>query len=330
MSQPFRIFALQLQHRWNRYRVMMVSDDRARTYLLVEDDTTALLGGLVVPFVSQLCDYLRREGSPRPDVSLLRRRLRLASSHELHLDHVRDSADNRRAGGLQLVEDLQTLVHFADRDRLVQSSASEQRRSAARRREFARRLHEDVVQDLVALRWSTAADDATQTVYNRVLMTVRTILAELRVPPWEQRLRDVLAPVLQTVRNSGVSVSLHVDLPEPVPFELTSVVAVVTKEALTNAMKHARPDEVVVDLRIVGARQLLLTVSDDGTGTSTAAAGTGYGVSMCVELAEEYGGSFALTREAGGHVARLLMPLEIVPDESDSTSGGQPSTINSS
>jgi signal transduction histidine kinase len=130
----------------------------------------------------------------------------------------------------------------------------------------------------------------------------------------------MLDPLLQSVRKSGISVTLHVDTPDPIPFEVISVVVVVAKEALTNASKHARPDEVAVDLRSVGGRHLLLTVSDDGTSTSDVAAGTGHGVNMCVDLAQEYGGSFAVTRESCGHVARLLLPLGLSPDENGSLS----------
>jgi signal transduction histidine kinase len=313
LSRPYLIVPAQMHHRSSRYRCLIVSDEYRRSYMMFDDDTDALHGAVLGTFIAELCAYLQHPGAPRPELARVRGHLLASTADEPITDD--PAQDPQRSATERLAGDLQTLVRFADRDRLVASTGSELRLSAARRREFARRLHDDVVQDLVALRWRMGEDVEAQMLHDRVLFSTRAIMSELRVPPWEQRLRDLLELLVQPVKASGISTSVWVQTPHLVPFELISVVGVIAKEALTNAVKHARPEEVTVDLRVVGTHRLLLTVTDDGSGHGDADRGGGFGLPMCIELAEEYGGSFVLSIEEEGHVARLLLPLEVDPDE---------------
>ncbi len=315
-SRPYLVLPVQLRHRWGLYSCLMISDEHSRTYLWFEDDTAALLGKTTRAFVSELCSYLQQAGSSRPDLARLRKNLRLDET-----DETDNEPDHQREAAQALVGELRTLVRFADRDRLVASTGSELRLSTARRREFARRLHDDVVQDLVALRWRDGLDEQAQLLHDRVLLATRAIMDDLRVPPWEQRATDLLAGLLHQVRLQGISVVLNVQTPEPVPFELISIIGVVAKEALSNSVKHAHPNEITVDLRMVGPQQLILTVTDDGSGTGAEDSGVGYGLRMCDELAKEYGGSFVLISGENGHTARLLLPLE---DSSGDTADAVP------
>jgi signal transduction histidine kinase len=314
LNSPYIIVSVQVRHLASYYRGLIVSDGQGKSYLWLDDVTEVMHSRVLKAFTSQLCSYLRHTEVSRPDLAQYRLQLGVETVRVHGGDH--GSGDSRQDAVKGLVDEMHTLLRFADRDRLVASSGMELRLSAARRREFARRLHEQVVQDLVALRWRVGDDPEAESLCDKVLHSTRSIMSELRVPPWEQRTRELLESLAKSIRSDGVSVSLRIETPDPVPFEIISVVGVIAKEALTNALKHARPDEISIDLRTVGSRKLFLTVTDDGTGSGQSGKGAGYGAQMCRELAYEYGGSYVFTNEKKGHIARLDLPLPYRQDES--------------
>jgi two-component sensor histidine kinase len=91
-----------------------------------------------------------------------------------------------------------------------------------------------------------------------------------------------------------------------------ALVGLVLNEAVTNALKHAFPDDRAGMIWIEFGRDpqapdlLLLTVTDDGVGTSAAGAkGTGMGQRLMRGMASQLGGTYALVREGEVTVVHL-------------------------
>jgi signal transduction histidine kinase len=120
-------------------------------------------------------------------------------------------------------------------------------------------------------------------------------------------LADVSA-LVERVSAAGLPVELHSSLPSGgLPPGLDLAVYRVVQEGLTNVLRHAGGAPAVV--RISGRlEQLVITVSDDGTGTSGAEPGRGLlGLRERVAL---YGGAVdAGPRPGGGWRLRATIPL---------------------
>lgn len=85
----------------------------------------------------------------------------------------------------------------------------------------------------------------------------------------------------------------------------------ICQEALSNVLRHAGADEVVISLERLG-RGLLLEISDNGTGMDRrkAAASSGIGLSTMRERAEMLNGTFAVEGCRGkGTTVRVTVPL---------------------
>jgi signal transduction histidine kinase len=82
----------------------------------------------------------------------------------------------------------------------------------------------------------------------------------------------------------------------------------IVQEALTNALKHAGPARARVLVRY-GARELELTISDDGVG-GAAGDGQGHGLVGMRERVHVYGGVVESgSRPEGGYSIRVRLPL---------------------
>lgn len=157
----------------------------------------------------------------------------------------------------------------------------------AERRTLAHELHDEIGQALSAVKLNAMAilqspDPASLTrrigdhiaIVDRALQQVRSLSLELR----PALLDDLgLVPALRWLvdrlgRSSGVSVRL-----EATGAEVRFAPAVelagfrIAQEAINNALKHAAPTRITVDLRVEGDR-LDLRVRDDGTGFDVARA----------------------------------------------------------
>lgn len=309
-DSPYLIISCTIRFRWRSLGFLVFSDVAGVSYIWLSDATDALHGRTLRKLLSDLRSYLEHANADRPDVAAITRDLRPPPD-----------LTGRASGSAQrsesMLADVAMVVRFADRERFAASGISEMKVSAGRRREYARRLHEQVVQPIAALRWVLAGQAAEEAMCEGVLRSLRAIIEEIHVPPWEQRIRTMLDDLLATARSAGIAVSLKVSVPEPIPYELMSVVALVMKESLTNSIKHARPAGLAVDLRTLSGSRLCLTVTDEAPNNASANAdvsdrsGVGFGLRFCRELAEEYGGSFDLRTAPDGHVARLI--LKILP-----------------
>ncbi len=120
------------------------------------------------------------------------------------------------------------------------------------------------------------------------------------------------------VRDAGLRCRLDIpmELPErSLPSGIRHRLMMAVKEALNNALKHARATEVSVALALDGAR-LLVTVSDNGSGFDPASVKRGNGLDHLERRMAEIGGTCTVeSRPAGGTRIRLSAPLPTTREE---------------
>ncbi|WP_210490924.1 GAF domain-containing sensor histidine kinase [Patulibacter sp. SYSU D01012] len=199
------------------------------------------------------------------------------------------------------------------------------------RRRWARELHDETLQGLAGLqvRLSTAlrqgADahlaDAVHDVLDQVgleIRKLRTLITELRPAALDEL---GLQPALESLaRDVGATSGLQIDVAIELPGgegartlgpESETTVYRLVQEALTNVVKHAEAQRVVVEVRPEDP-DLVVAVRDDGRGVDAARlkARAGFGVTGMRERARLAGGE--LTLEPGatvGTVLRARLPL---------------------
>ena len=91
----------------------------------------------------------------------------------------------------------------------------------------------------------------------------------------------------------------------------------IAQEAITNAVKHARPGRIVVGLDCVERKQITLTVHDNGIGRSSAAPTRGgLGISIMSHRARIIGGGLTIAdADGGGTLVTCVVPCEAVLTE---------------
>jgi signal transduction histidine kinase len=146
---------------------------------------------------------------------------------------------------------------------------------------------------------------------------LRAVLAELRPAdgtPDETELstiRDLptgLDELLDRARDHGIDATLDTSGYAPQPPNQEQALYRICQEALSNVIKHARADHVLVAVRC-NRRTVRLTVCDDGAGLPRRGNGRrqhelpgsgGMGLSSMRERAEAAGGRFAIRSPRGG------------------------------
>lgn len=205
---------------------------------------------------------------------------------------------------------------------------------SARERErarIARDLHDDLGQELTALRYaveltrrrcvkspessgigSNVAEIGS--LADRARLTLRSILSDLR-PRVLDDLGFVAASawLVQQVRErTGLPIEfVHQGDDARLSSELSTTVYRVLQEALGNATRHAKANKVRVRLEL-GASFVALEVTDDGIGFDPAGVGRErFGLLGMRERAAASGGHFEVASERGkGTRVHLMLPLE--------------------
>jgi signal transduction histidine kinase len=208
-------------------------------------------------------------------------------------------------------------------ERTVEATEDERRRIAAE-------LHDGPIQHLAAivfrlegLRASLERGDipeqavptlaATQDELRDEVVDLRTMITQLRPPVLDQLgLEDALHDHLDIVRqDSGLDVTIRIDLAERLDRDLETVLYRVAQEALTNIVKHARAAHVWVSLSQAGDA-VALEIRDDGVGFRPEEAPTlvqeGHlGLIAMRERVETVGGTWELDSAPGeGTVVRAV------------------------
>src|SRR5256885_945758 len=155
------------------------------------------------------------------------------------------------------------------------------------KREVARELHDQVVQDLTAMlidleHFKRGPFDSQATVdqVDSVQGGLRTMLGRLRGMLYGLRGEDTWEPDLAeslrifAVRHSqrtGVRVLVRVarDWPDPIRRTTAQHIQRIVQEAVSNACQHGRASSVRVTLRLIDGGFARVTVQDDGRGFSS-------------------------------------------------------------
>ena len=195
----------------------------------------------------------------------------------------------------------------------------------AERRRIARDLHDSVVQSLTALvadleyfriRQLAASGEAGQQVAQKLetwqalardsLTSMREALGGLRMPSQlDLGLEHSLEILLASLQGAGYRVEYECeDWPVVLPFEYTSNMYYIVREALTNIEKHAQAS--TIHLCMFGYEgHLYISIADDGSGMAKNAApasrGSGYsqGILGMRERAAMLGGRVTIDSARG-------------------------------
>jgi signal transduction histidine kinase len=122
---------------------------------------------------------------------------------------------------------------------------------------------------------------------------------------------DDLPDLIETFRAAGLLVELveHGDVRPVAPGPGLAAYRIV-QEALTNTLKHAGAEHVVLTVEY-GADQLRIEVRDDGRRPHRAAGHGGHGLAGMRERAAVYGGALeAGPEDGGGYAVRASLPIE--------------------
>ena len=208
------------------------------------------------------------------------------------------------------------------RRRLLQQSIAA---SDHERQRLARALHDDVIQDLAALAYSLEAREQQQAkpdhdfqrlAKNIVQGSIRS-LRRITVALYPPDLSAVGLPVAldglgDLVRKRGSDWQLEIDASAPAAIVQPALLYRVAREAVTNAVKHARAPLVRVSLTDWGDA-VLLEIVDDGDGFSPAdAQRDGHlGLRILRDTVHDAGGTL-LIESAPGAGTRVAVTLPSV------------------
>jgi signal transduction histidine kinase len=177
------------------------------------------------------------------------------------------------------------------------------------RQRLADDLHDDVAQILFAAQLSLDSileqDDVDDGVARRIARArgmlirgdtaIRTVIHKLSSPP----AADIATRLTSVVSGVEDEFSLPIH-----------ALIKAAREALVNAAKHAGPCRVNVRLELEQGR-LVLTISDDGLGTTVPRAGHHHGLASVDRLIRDQGGWTEVRRgEAGGTVVMVGLPCQ--------------------
>jgi len=113
-------------------------------------------------------------------------------------------------------------------------------------------------------------------------------------------------------RHPTIELSLHQDLPADLGPSVTLTIYRVVQEGLINALRHAQPSRVAIDVHS-DATRIVVTVADDGVGLPAAWSRPGhFGLRGLADRAEQLGGIFTVNnREGGGVLLSAEIPMTV-------------------
>lgn len=186
------------------------------------------------------------------------------------------------------------------------------------RRRIERDLHDGAQQRLVSLTMTLGLAelergdvDRAQVLISQAGEQARGALADLRdlirgIHPRVLTDLGLPAAVAELTDGCGVPLTIAVRIPDRLPSAIESAAYFVVAEAVTNAVKHARPTRIWVTGG-VDAGRLVIEVRDDGVGGADPAAGTG--LTGLADRVDGLDGTLTLISPLGGPTTlRLDLP----------------------
>ncbi len=192
------------------------------------------------------------------------------------------------------------------------------------RRAIARELHDEIGQVLTAVRINLQTlaglcpPDArpvledSSAIVAEAIRQVRGMSLDLRPPMLDDF--GLAAAVKwyaeQQARRAGLPIEVAgADAVPRLQAEQEAGCFRVAQEAVTNALRHAKPNRISVELAAADG-ELVLRVTDDGAGFDPAGSGEGFGLTGMRERAELLGGDLTITSTPGrGTAVALRVPL---------------------
>ncbi|TFC93944.1 MULTISPECIES: sensor histidine kinase [Cryobacterium] len=211
-------------------------------------------------------------------------------------------------------------VDQAARRQLLQHAI---RASDLERRRIARDLHDEVIQDLAGLSYALEAEDKhgsdarsalivrARLILQRNVSTLREMTGELYPPDLErlgliEGLRRLADPLTEQGIEVGLSLPERLDLDR----DRSAILYRVAREALTNAMKHARAHR--LELTVTqDAERIRLCIRDDGRGFDPdAQAPDGHvGLRIIRDTIRVTGGTLEISSR-GGHGTLIVAAID--------------------
>jgi ligand-binding sensor domain-containing protein/signal transduction histidine kinase len=199
------------------------------------------------------------------------------------------------------------------------------------RNRIAREMHDTVIQGCVSasalLEAVVSLDPHGSGALRELLDTarnqVRATVDEARRAVWNLRRRDSASPEIthlleqmaqQVSHSSRVPVRFRASgTPVPIDRSAEYVLLMVAREAVTNAVHHARPQEISIQVKF-DAGHISMHIADDGAGFDPdailAVPGVHFGIIGMRERIEDLGGSFLL-QSAPGKGTRLSAEIPV-------------------
>jgi PAS domain S-box-containing protein len=204
-------------------------------------------------------------------------------------------------------------------------AAHQERVKEEERKRIARDIHDDLGQNLMALRldvsrlaeggaqpierWSAAA----LTQIDQSMKAVRAIINDLRPPVLDLGLHAALEwQAKRFARRSGTSCELYIDHEEcALPDELATALFRIVQESLSNIMRHAKARHTQIEMRRADGC-LALRIADDGVGLPAdySRGANSFGLIGIEERVRAFGGHFRITSAPGqGMAIEFSIPL---------------------
>ena len=277
------------------------------SYPVTETQSIILVTGLVVSLAINLV-LLRRIVSPLRRLTETMRSVRpLEPGRRVAIAGADEEVASLVAAFNEMLERLETERRESGR---IASAAQEEER-----KRIARELHDEVGQVLTGVMLQLDDPDARESV-RRSLDDVRRIARELRPEMLDDLgLLSALRALSNTATHHGLRVERQLDIGElRLRPEVELAVYRVAQESLTNVMRHADADEVLMALQQVDGA-LRLVVRDDGRGLPDGDGQAGAGIAGMSERALHVGGRVTVASSPGaGTEVRLDIPLPEVEE----------------
>lgn len=208
----------------------------------------------------------------------------------------------------------------AERENLLLSAV---RASEAERRRIARDLHDGVVQDLAGTAFAIsgiARSETTSPVARRVLndatkslrdglRALRSLLVEIHPPGLNaESLASALEDLMAPAANQGVTASVVVRNMAPASDAVVALTWRVAQEAVRNALRHADPTTITVQVECTD-NVVSLQVIDDGSGFPATPPPDGrvrFGLQGLSTLVSEAGGTLVVEQPSAGGTAVVM------------------------